>query len=238
MRNTEIKNKINDFYKEYCKFANITNPAQMSINFINQINPYVELNEIPSFNINPNLFKLNDNKIRPTVYHEFTHVNDYATYCLNETIPSRRLIMLLYTEIHATIIEMKTATKFDNINDKKLLTYDYQMNDINGTITISKYVEKFDTIFGKSIDQFQENKTKSNFINFIKNLGYAIGIKAFCEKYVDYSVIQNNLIKAIRIFGSNIIELINIGCQENITENDIIHMANIWGGLMLRICQA
>lgn len=232
MTQDKIKDKINKLYVEYCEFANITEPVPMNIQFSNDIDPYIELGNPSIFSINPRYFKFTDDKILPIIYHEFTHLNDYNTYLKNEDIKVRKSILLLYTEIHATIVELQTAAEFVNTNNNMRLSADSSINSINGRIALKVYIHKSDDILGKYIDSFIKDKTKGKFIQFIKELGYAIGRKKFVDKYVENQMSYPNLSKAIRTFGSDIETIINIGTQDNLSEDDIIHMTELWFGIM------
>lgn len=88
---------------------------------------------------------------------------------------------------------------------------------------------------GSFINNFTQDKTKGKFIRFIKELGYAIGRKNFTERYTESRMSYDNLSESIEIFGSDIRKIIDIGSQDNISENDMVHMTNLWGELMLKL---
>lgn len=234
MTQNDVLKKIEELKIQYCSFANVNiRSMSMKIEFTDEINPSVQIGNPPILYINPIFFKLEQDRILPILYHEFTHVNDYCTCFLNKSLFDRELIVLLYSEIHATIVELQVATGFSNLNDYMLLTTESVINTINGKGTIGEYMDKGDEILGKAIEQFLTNKTKSNFICFIKELGYAIGRLSFAQKYINSNAISVfNLTKAMDIFGHKIEEIIAIGVKGDLSEKEMVYITNTWVELM------
>lgn len=65
--------------------------------------------------IDPDLFNQNENFIKETLYHEFTHLQDAFNFFTYNKESFKRL-MMIYSEVHATEIEMDItlSTKVEN----------------------------------------------------------------------------------------------------------------------------
>lgn len=80
--------------------------------------------------IDPDLFNQNENFIKETLYHEFTHLQDSHNFFTYDKESFKKL-MMIYSEVHATEIEMDIilSTKVENtITSFEEMDLSYYMN--------------------------------------------------------------------------------------------------------------
>ncbi len=80
--------------------------------------------------INPDLFNQNESFVKETLYHEFTHLQDAFNFFTYDRKSFQRL-MMIYSEVHATEVEMDVilSTKVGNtITTFEELDLTYYMN--------------------------------------------------------------------------------------------------------------
>lgn len=134
MTKEKIEQKIYEYLKQYSdEYYPI---SKINIEIVDKLDACVRFDAHTLYEgkrilkINPDLFNQNESFVKETLYHEFTHLQDAFNFFTYDRKSFQRL-MMIYSEIHATEVEMDVilSTKVGNtITTFEELDLTYYMN--------------------------------------------------------------------------------------------------------------
>ncbi|MDP4132613.1 MAG: hypothetical protein Q8882_01210 [Bacillota bacterium] len=192
--NTEkdIINAVRKIYIQYQEFMNVKDLPEFKVEFFNVLeekSPLCASVRLPSdttdeyvLNISVDYIKLMQERSVPILYHEFTHILDHETILNDQDHSVRRRRLILYTEFHATIMQMKNATGFKNNDESKLLTLQSKIMKYENDIRIYKYLKDDLDSYIKTTAKYKLNMKD---FEILRNYAiYHIAKKHFAKCYI------------------------------------------------------
>lgn len=190
-----FKSKIQFFYKQYKEFVlgvdmpELDNQNIQIVDFGNTIGePIARI--IPPNNrngkyilkIDYSLYFMN-NVLKSILFHEFTHILDYSS--LFNNLDDQEALIKLYSEYHASQIQMKALLGFYNLEDNKNIMFKDMIYDVDKLVTVEKYFldkrNEYITILNQS-NLFNKDNLRQNTYNLMYYLGNLSVIKNHCNE--------------------------------------------------------
>lgn len=230
-----FKNMIYNIYNDYKIFSDTTNIDDFEIDFFKSdketggVIARVYSNDIyimqTVLHCSINVFALFPDQVPVIMFHEFTHILDG---CMLRAVLDEKdftIVMKLYSEFHASKIELMKALDFKSINETKTISLLDKILFLDRYITVGEYLN----------DRFDECYTKINkVINYcgreiseivkldldaIQKLMYYMGTLDMCQKYSENTVV-NRIGDLQEAFKSNAFELYNILSKDLLYKSD------------------
>lgn len=148
-RESRIRKLIRTIYEEeYFSFMNCNGLPRFQINF-DQKNPRISMMIIPKVKGEDYILKTNisfteimQNNARSLLFHEFTHIYDRELLLEECSWGEKGLLLGLYTEFHATIIQMKIAIGFQSESENTSFTSSAMINDAFDEMSFLDYITR------------------------------------------------------------------------------------------------
>ena len=180
-----IQTHILDMYKQ---FMGITYMPKINIEFqraktMGTVFGYIAEPKSTNIIINCDLLLAYPENVLSRIYHEFTHVLDDYTFFKANTINNKGGLKI-YSEFHATLIELMAATGFVNQKSAKQLTTNSEIIAPTKRTTIEAYYASEMTSAQRTINKCSVPLEQEKFTR-LKNYAYYYMAKIyFLKKYV------------------------------------------------------
>ena len=163
------------------------------------------------------------------LYHEFTHVyDDYMIKPLNKI---EELGLNIYTEYHASVVQMMTATGFNSYYKDKQISITSRIRDALDDRITKDYLEKQHRL--NSELYIDTTNIGESFKNARKQMFYYIGKMYFAQKYIKEDTTELlSLETFINIFGENVITLKDVLFLNDYSNNVLTQLAKTQDTIM------
>ena len=125
------------------------------------------------------------------LFHEFTHLYDNESYLLNTPIVERSKILTYASECHASIIQLKCATGFEE-QDKKSINSNTLICDRRRRIPFFTYLENYISEQCAFLNEWKKSGClcfgyNTVFTHFMYTIGHICFARAYCnDKLPEY----------------------------------------------------
>ena len=165
----------------------------------------------------------------PVLYHEFAHV--YDDYMIKPTNKLEDLGLSIYTEYHASVVQMMTATGFTSYYKDKKISNSCQIKDMLDDCDIKEYLKKQHRLNGELY--IDTSNIGESFKIARKQMFYCIGKMYFAQKYIkEDSTPLLSLEPFINIFGKNVLALKDILFLNDCSKNILSQLARVQDAIM------
>ena len=192
-----MKRFLHGLYKDYQCFVNISDLPNFKISFFDLkqnkgTKAYVQLpnpNQ-PNYILHAETTALTAirPRLKPLYFHEFTHIWDHYTIAQqyhNLGWATINTMTTLYSEFHATVVEMQAGTGFDFYFEARILTPDSTFQADFEDVTLSEYLAERHSNMSKLLQSSGIPRNAETWISFLRFLAYYIGRMYFADKYVE-----------------------------------------------------
>lgn len=210
-----IKQAIYKLYDEYKIFINCPDMPKFDVRLYKITSTegaqaYVSLSDNSDtpyvLNICIDLLIKTSYKMVPTLYHEFTHIYDLEHYGLDIELEKRASYIDMFTEFHATTVQLRKACGFSSNDTTKKLSLNDKITDISPKIkTIEDYIQAKNVALAQSIDGFNQNPSQNTLDKAIDYTVYVIANKHFINTYMGENTFNmRDFLPAINLFGNEL----------------------------------
>lgn len=182
----QIPNKLPDFN---VNIFDSTNLKQKISVFFSMTLPRTKVDK-PMFNIERHALLVEQENMKSTVFHEFTHIYDNKMLIQDFDDDKRPMLLSLYTEYHAVQNQMKAAMGFNLFSDNNYFNENTPVliGVKRDTKTVRAYLDFMTKDYINTLNNFyagSKNNTKMDILRFGI---YYISICDFFERYCSDSI--------------------------------------------------
>ncbi len=160
----------------------------------------------------------------PYLFHEFTHAYDYETYF--KGVENQEMFLQLYTEYHASQIEFMKKLRFDNVEDRPVITANTSVTALFKSQTVEQFLLEEKKEYIDKIRHYISLNNMQGLFNAFPYLMYYLGkikvVIKYSENIDEWNTNLFDYSEFATLFGDEIINIINDLLNiEIITEENI-----------------
>lgn len=205
---------IQQCYSKYKTFVNDNSLPKLIVKFHNGKNENIDYlaqmeaedlyNQRYILHFDYMLFAIMDNtEIASILFHEFTHLTDSLSL---RVLPYAKfkIVMQLYSEIHAYEIELGRALDLQNLNN---INFNTVFKHYDKEITLGDFIQKNSTVCSKTLSNAVANCNPETIISDLRKVSRYIANIAFVRKYINPEYTVNYIEIIPEIFRKDIITI-------------------------------
>lgn len=210
--------KFNTWYEEYKIFMNRADLPKIKIIPFSSTDSVMATcvhpenkNETHIINVNQLLCFSHMKNAKSIAYHEFTHILDECTIMPVLPHSEKNAYVVLYSEYHASFVQMCCALEFEKISTIKQISLIENVYDELNTMSVKEYLLYFAKEVPKTIDYYLNFNDVKHMHLAVLHMIYYFAKVDFFEKYCKNNIEEYiNLIYFENIFGDKAILFHNL----------------------------
>ena len=180
--------QIRKEYKKFSKFIGSDQLPKFNIEFVDptieDINYGMKVKYSPSPTLKINMGFMIRGNFQAMLFHEFTHLWDNAVLCNNKDEKTKRKILSLYSEYHASQVEFLKFIGCDELNSNKKVAPTDTFKHSGEKHTVQQYFESKIEFLEEVLDKYQTNRSLKTFKSVVNGYMYLLGTKEAYSKHV------------------------------------------------------